>query len=513
MSPNAERLPQAGSKPAKACPACGTPYPAGDDGTDCPVCLLQGALDFGAGGGRGEGPWVPEEGRFDHFELAQAPGGTFEELGRGAMGVTYKALDMVLGRTVALKVIDARVAARPESRERFLREARAAARLHHSNVASVFYYGVRPADGQCFYAMELVKGETLAARLHRAGPLAAPEALEIVTQVARALGAAEAQGVVHRDLKPSNLMLAEGPEPLVKVIDFGLAKAVADAGESTLTYGGFVGTPTFASPEQFTGVSVDARSDLYALGVTLWEMLTGQAPFRGSQAEVMRQHLHAPLPLDQVKGVPQSVVVLVQTLLQKDPARRFQSAAELLQAIPKVTAAIDSQRTLPLPALCEGASASRLGSTRPLTRSGPEKISVARLPVTGSDLFGRDEDLAFLDDAWANPQVHVVSIVAWAGVGKSTLANHWLRRLAAQRYGSAELVFGWSFYRQGTRGNTSSADEFLDIALRWFGDPDPAFGTAWQKGERLANRDVIVDNVDRALVRHRRTPPRARREA
>jgi NACHT domain len=114
--------------------------------------------------------------------------------------------------------------------------------------------------------------------------------------------------------------------------------------------------------------------------------------------------------------------------------------------------------------------------------------------VTGKELFGREEDLAFLDAAWADPQVSVVPVVAWAGVGKSTLVNHWLRRLAAQRYGSAEFVFGWSFYRQGTRGETSSADEFLDAALGWFGDPDPAFGTAWQKGERLAN-----------LVAHRRT--------
>src|SRR6516162_11213735 len=138
MSPDAERWPQARSKPATACPACGTPYPVEGDGTDCPVCLLQGALDFGVGGGRGEGPRVPEETRFDHYALVQRADGAFEELGRGAMGVTYQALDTVLGRAVALKVIDARVAARPEARERLLREARAAARLLHPNVDSVF---------------------------------------------------------------------------------------------------------------------------------------------------------------------------------------------------------------------------------------------------------------------------------------------------------------------------------------------------------------------------------------
>jgi hypothetical protein len=109
------------------------------------------------------------------------------------------------------------------------------------------------------------------------------------------------------------------------------------------------------------------------------------------------------------------------------------------------------------------------------------------LPVTGSDIFGRGEDIAFLDDSWANQDVNVVTIVAWAGVGKSTLVNHWLRAMAARQYRSAELVFGWSFYRQGASRDSSSADEFLDAALAWFGDPDPRKGTAWEKGERLAN--------------------------
>jgi predicted ATPase len=124
----------------------------------------------------------------------------------------------------------------------------------------------------------------------------------------------------------------------------------------------------------------------------------------------------------------------------------------------------------------------------------PEKISVSRLPITGSDVFGREEDIAFLDRAWANKDVNVVTIVAWGGAGKSTLLNHWLRRMAVEQYRSAQLVFGWSFYRQGTSGGSSSADEFLDAALTWFGDPEPRLGTDWEKGERLAK-----------LVAHRRT--------
>lgn len=468
------------------CPICGTAYLQRDDGPGCPVCLFRQAFNPAAVPPEGKAAF--DEGRFDHYELGVRKDGAFDELGRGAMGITYRARDTILDRPVALKVLDARVAALPEARERFLREARAAARLRHPHVASVFYYGVRTGDGQCFYAMELVEGETVEARVRRAGPLQTLVALEVAAQVARALGAAEAQGLVHRDLKPANLMLVNGPELLVKVIDFGVAKAVADAGGMNLTYGGFVGTPAFASPEQFTGVDVDARADLYSLGVTLWEMLTGRRPFRGSRVEVMRQHLQAPLPLAQLQGIPEPVVVLLEKLLEKDPALRFQSPAQLLQALPAIKSAIQPGRSLGRQDLKGMLQAGPGSHTRkqPPSRRGPRRVSIARLPVTGKEIFGREEDLSFLEAAWANPQIHIVTIVAWAGVGKSTLVNRWLRRMAAKSYRSAEFVFGWSFYRQGTCGEASSADEFLDAALNWFGDPDPRLGTAWEKGERLA---------------------------
>lgn len=178
----------------------------------------------------------------------------------------------------------------------------------------------------------------------------------------------------------------------------------------------------------------------------------------------------------------------MKALLAKGPARRLQSPTQLLRALATVTAAVKGGRTLTrnrlhqVPATRAGA----LTRKKPSVRPGPKKISLARLPMTGKEVFGREEDLAFLEAAWADPQVNVVSIVAWAGVGKSTLVNRWLRRLAADRYGLAELVFGWSFYRQGSRGDILSIDEFLDAALDWFGDPDPRLGTGWDKGERLA---------------------------
>jgi NACHT domain len=209
----------------------------------------------------------------------------------------------------------------------------------------------------------------------------------------------------------------------------------------------------------------------------------------------MYQLQHASLPIEQLKDVPQPVALLLEMLLQKDPSRRFQGPAELLKAIPTITDALDARRRITRQSLRKKPPADSLvGTRRPRVRPGPKKVSIARLPITGSDVFGREEDIAFLDRAWANQDVNVVTIVAWAGVGKSTLVNHWLRRMASDDYRSAELIFGWSFYRQGSSGETSSADEFLDAALTWFGNRNPRLGTAWEKGERLAK-----------LVAHRRT--------
>src|SRR5258707_13309699 len=259
--------------------------------------------------------------------------------------------------------------------------------------------------------------------------------------------------------------------------------------------GVFVGTPEFVSPDQFPGVPVDIRTALSSLGVTLGQMLTGHALFRGTAGEVMYQHLHAPLMKGQLGQVPQPAVVLLEVLLEKNPARRFQNPAEMLTALAAVTGAIDGERIITRQSLQQISPVDSLGATRKLpTSRGPEKISVARLPITASMVFGREEDLAFLDTAWADPQVNVVSIVAWAGVGKSTLVNQWIRHMAAEHYCSAELVFGWSFYRQGIAGDASSADEFLDATLAWFGDPDPRIGTAWEKGERLRDSLRIVEH-------------------
>jgi tetratricopeptide (TPR) repeat protein len=489
--------------PQRTCPGCGSEFSGAME--FCPVCMLRQALPDGVESGESSDSWdtvkptTSEQAvqRFEHYELVTGEDGKPVELGRGAMGVTYKAFDVDLRCSVALKVISEQCLGDESVRLRFLREARAAASVRHPNVASVLHLG--RIGSSYFYAMEFVEGETLEQLVRRSGRLKAKLALEIISQVTAGLAAVHEQNLVHRDLKPSNVMvrLKDNGTITTKIIDLGLAKAVDEQGSQTAISvpGIFAGTPEFASPEQFAGIRVDIRSDLYSLGVVLWVMVTGKAPFRGSPGEVMFQHQHAPLPLDLLEDIPQPLVVLLEALLEKDPAQRFQTPSELLKAIPKITGAIEARRRIARQSLQKTPSfPSRAGTRTPAARVGPEKISVAKLPVTGSDLFGRNEDLAFLDRAWANKDVNVVTIVAWAGVGKSTLVNHWLRRMAAKHYRSAELVFGWSFYRQGTSGGTSSADEFLDAALGWFGDPDPRLGTAWEKGERLAK-----------LVAYRRT--------
>src|SRR5271165_1480015 len=477
----------------RTCPTCGNELSGAME--FCPVCVLRmglaGAAETAESSSQNTLKPTSQDGayRFEHYELVTGEDGKPVELGRGAMGVTYKAFDVDLHCPVTLKVISERYLGDESARLRFLREARGAARLRHSNVASVLHLG--RTGSSYFYAMEFVEGETLEKLVKRSGRLEVKLALEIVAQVAAGLAAVYEQNLVHRDIKPTNIMvrLKEEGGVTAKIIDLGLAKTVDEsASEAGISSpGAFAGTPEFASPEQFAGVQVDIHSDLYSLGVTLWVMVTGQSPFRGTTAEVMYQHQHAPLPVERLKDVPQPVVVLLEKLLEKDPARRFQTPDELLKAMQTITGAIDVRHRIARQSIQKSPSAdSRVGTRKPRARLAPKKISVARLPVTGSDVFGRGEDIAFLDRAWANQDVNVVTIVAWAGVGKSTLVNHWLRRMATDQYRSAELIFGWSFYRQGSSGETSSADEFLDAALTWFGDPDPRLGTAWEKGERLA---------------------------
>src|SRR5437667_10905629 len=262
----------------ETCPTCGGPLTQGE----CLRCLI--SLGFLSDSQQPEKSQTgrrltPGQLKYDHFEVEVGADGFPVELGAGAMAITYRARDTVLNSLVALKVIDRKVAQNPGARSRFLREARAAANIHHPNVARVTYYGEQ--DGECFYAMELVEGETLEARVRRDGPMPLAVALDVIEQAARALAAAEACGVVHRDIKPSNVMLESDPSDAlrVKLIDYGVAKVMGHQTQSGAeqTHAGFIGTPAFASPEQFAGAAqlpIDTRSDIYSPDITSWYLLT-----------------------------------------------------------------------------------------------------------------------------------------------------------------------------------------------------------------------------------------------
>ena len=290
---------------------------------------------------------------FDHYEVLQKPNGDPHELGRGAMGITYKAFDTSLQIIVALKVINATYLHSEIARQRFIREARSAAKLRHRNVASVFHLGI--SGENWFYAMEFIDGETLEALIKRQGPIPPALALSITAQVSRALNAASQHDLVHRDIKPANLMLVQEDDVLVaKVIDFGLAKTFTTSDQEaspTLTVGGFVGTPHFASPEQLEDQDTDLRSDIYSLGVTLWYMLAGHTPFSGSIAQVMVQHLSKPPPFEEFPDLPPPVSTLLRKMLEKNPADRFQTPADLRSATEFPLHLVSLSQTLPTQSL------------------------------------------------------------------------------------------------------------------------------------------------------------------
>jgi serine/threonine-protein kinase len=326
-------------------------------------------LDAAGGGGAG-GVMTPNAGRVSQDIAARMapedpsllPGTSYRigrKLGEGANGIVFEAEHVELGRKVALKVLSAELAAAPAAVERFRREARAVASLTHPNLVQLYDFG-RSLDGRAFLAMELCDGETLDARLRR-GPLGWREAVRIAIETAQALEAAHAAGLVHRDIKPQNLMLT-GPErgggrarererddgaaaPRAKLLDFGIATALSAVGARAMTAAerslhGFavVGTPEYMAPEQVSGEPVDRRTDLYALGCVLYEMLTGVRAFDGpSTVALLGQHLReTPVPprtRSPSRPIPRAVEAVVVRAMAKRPEGRYPTATAMRFAL------------------------------------------------------------------------------------------------------------------------------------------------------------------------------------
>jgi tRNA A-37 threonylcarbamoyl transferase component Bud32 len=247
-----------------------------------------------------------------------------EELGRGGMGVVYKAHDSVLDRTVAYKVLPQDLKNHPKIVESLMREARALAKLHHPNIVTVFDAG--QSSDTYFFVMEYIEGKNLREIVNERGALPINEALGIAIQTARALAYAHQNNIMHRDIKTSNVMITKGGT--VKLMDFGLAKALGEAAAARTAVSG---TPYYMSPEQTLGSEIDHRTDIYSFGVMLFELLTGQVPFKDGNIGYHHLHTPPPTPTSLRVDIPPAIERIVLKCLEKDKEKRYQTADELLK--------------------------------------------------------------------------------------------------------------------------------------------------------------------------------------
>jgi serine/threonine-protein kinase len=289
-----------------------------------------------------------------------------EQIGEGAMGVVYRALDPMLNRPVAIKVMSDALARDDELRKRFLREAQAAGSLQHPNVVTVYDFG--EVDGHLYIAMEFVTGEDLEAMLARRAPITVAQKIDIVVDVLNGLGYAHKRGIVHRDIKPANIRVDE--EGRARIMDFGIAHL--QSSKMTRT-GLMVGTPAYMAPEQITSGTITPATDIFSIGAVLYELLTGTKPFEGESLQSVFYKIVSASPPDVstvVPSLPASLNTITMHALEKDPAARFANAMQMANALTEVRATLERDPTHPRSISLQSVIATRL-STRPT-----EKIPV-----------------------------------------------------------------------------------------------------------------------------------------
>ncbi len=429
-----------------------------------------------------------------HYQLLR-------EAGRGGMSLVYEATDDRIGRRVALKVLGLQMSASPEAQDarvaRFKRESRAIARLSHPNIVSI--YDIGEEEGRHFIVMEYLDGETLRERTQQ-GPIAPAEAAAILRQVASGLDAVHAAGIVHRDIKPSNVMLLPGGQ--VKLMDFGVARQHEDT--MVTQAGTMVGSPVYMSPEQANGLEHGTASDLWSLGVILYEMLAGRAPFTGDTIpNVLYQVAHAtPAPLP---GAPEAVQKVLDRALDKNPAQRFQSGKEMADAFDAALAVSGSApavRAAPIP------PAPRVPRARAGSRAGRRAGAVALLLVLlGAGLFALAPYRALVPQKRAPVrQAHRLPVRPHAAHARSWSAAHAVpAHSGTSRFAALPKTRGAASHRVHSRRRASAAPQAAAVPVVRPAQPHAprARGGAAQEAPRVRESAApYVPHVRESAVQH-----------
>src|ERR1700677_2622866 len=451
-----------------------------------------------------------------------------EQLGAGGMGVVFKAQDKRLERAVALKFLPENLAQQPQALERVLREARAASALNHPGICTI--YDVGEQDGQAFIAMEFIDGETLRSHIH-GKPLPLDELLDLGIQIAEALDAAHAEGIIHRDIKPANIFVTKRGR--AKVLDFGLAKLVpkgvanADAdsaarpSDSTSIVGIISGTPSYMSPEQVRGDDLDARTDIFSLGLVLYEMATGTQAFRGATGGAIIEAVLTRPPAS-VRStnphLPPRPEAIIEKALDKDRRERYQHAAEVRNDLQQLDRGSDSgwrsaagstETMAARPTVAGEAESSHTGSSGPhtaqnvTTRTGAirrERVAkiIDSLAVLPFENASRDPENEYLSDGIAGSLINILATVPKLRVmAQSTVFRYKGRKMDPQAVGrelNVKAVLTGRMMQSG--GSLRIGTELVDVATG-----TQLWGAQYNRapGDIFAIQDEISNEISEKL--------------